>query len=605
MRLTGPPDTPMNIEEVCRACVSRRGADPRKMLHILRDAQEAVGHLPPEVIDGVARALGVPRVRVESTATFYHLFHAESHGAYEILFSDNIIDRMSGMDAMMAYLCERLWVEPGKRSEDGLVYVSTTSDTGLGDQGPAALVNGHALPALDPNRLDLIAGLIREKKPLSAWPAMLFEVLPNVRRAESLLGEPHRAGAAIARVLEIGPDGMLEELERAFPRGRGGAGFKTAVKWASCRRAPGAVHHIFCNADEGEPGTFKDRALLQTQADLVIDGMTIAARVVGATHGLIYLRGEYLFLEPQLERTLQQRRDAGLLGARIMGEPGFDFDIEIELGVGAYICGEESALIESAEGKAGRPRNRPPYPDTHGYLGQPTVVNNVETFACAAQVALRGGARFAAIGTAASTGTKLLSVSGDCTRPGVYEYPFGVTVRQVLEECGAKDAQAVQVGGPSGTCVSWREFGRRIAFEDIPSAGAFMVFGRDRDMFDVARNFAHFFAHESCGFCTPCRVGTALLRNHMDKIAAGKGSAYDMAQMQRLMHIMLTRSHCGLGHTAAKPVIETMEKFPGAYDRRLKALDFEPSFDLDDALATARRITRRDDAAAHLDGSAT
>jgi [NiFe] hydrogenase diaphorase moiety large subunit len=393
---------------------------------------------------------------------------------------------------------------------------------------------------------------------------------------------------------------MLEQMDQAFPRGRGGAGYKTAAKWSACRRAAGDMRYVVCNADEGEPGTFKDRVLLQSYADLMFDGMTVAARVVGARQGLVYLRGEYLYLVDALERTLQRRRDEGLLGARILGETGFDFDIEIKLGAGAYICGEESALIESMEGKAGRPRNRPPYPTEHGYRDCPTVVNNVETFCCAAKVAVRGGDWFAAIGTRESTGTKLLSVSGDCAHPGVYEYPFGVSVRQVLRDCGARDTQAVQVGGPSGTCVSWRDFDRRIAFEDIPSAGAFMVFGRQRDMFEVARNFAHFFAHESCGFCTPCRVGTSLLRSHMDKLAAGKGSAYDLEQMKRLMHIMLTMSHCGLGHTAAKPVVETMAKFPEAYERRLKALDFTPAFDLDGALQTARRITGRDDEWAHI-----
>ena len=301
-----------------------------------------------------------------------------------------------------------------------------------------------------------------------------------------------------------------------------------------------------------------------------------------------------------LEAVLARRRAAGLLGASILGHPGFDFDIEIALGAGAYICGEESALIESLEGKPGKPRNRPPYPDTHGYLGQPTVVNNVETYACAALIAQRGGAWFAGLGTPQSTGTKLISVSGDCQRPGTYEYPFGVTIRQVLADCGASQPHAVQVGGPSGTCVPWRDFDRRIGFEDVPTAGAFMVFSRSRDMFEVARSFSHFFAHESCGFCTPCRVGTSLLRDTMDKLAAGKGSAYDMRSMQTLMRILLSMSHCGLGHTAAKPVVETMQAFPEAYERRLRNLDFEPAFDLDAALGTARRITGRDDEWAHI-----
>ena len=228
------------------------------------------------------------------------------------------------------------------------------------------------------------------------------------------------------------------------------------------------------------------------------------------------------------------------------------------------------------------------------------MVNNVETFACVARIAVQGGAWFASVGTPQSTGSKLLSVSGDCKRPGVYEYPFGVTVRQVLTDCGAAHPQAVQVGGPSGTCVSWKEFDRRVAIEDLPTAGAFMVFSRERDMFEVARNFSHFFAHESCGFCTPCRVGTTLLRNTMDKLAAGKGSAHDMRQMRQLMDIMLRASHCGLGHTAANPVVQTMEMFPESYERRLANLDFEPAFDLDAALETARLVTGRDDEWAHI-----
>ena len=597
------PIRSVNANTQIDGCAARHGRDADRLVPILRDVQAALGTLDAAAIDGVAQALAMPRARVEATATFYHLLHAGSHGKYEILFSDNVIDRMQGKVEMMAYLCERMWLEPGKVSEDGLVYVGSTSDIGLGDQGPAALVNGHPLPLLDRTRLDLIAGLIRNGKPLGDWPRMLFDVAQNIRRADLLLSEPLPAGAAIRRAIDIGPEGVLARLGAAGLRGRGGAGYNTASKWASCRRAPGEFHYVVCNADEGEPGTFKDRVLLQGYADLVFDGMTVAARVIGARLGLLYLRGEYQYLEEPLAELLRQRREQGLLGERVLGTPDFEFDIEIRMGAGAYICGEESALIESLEGKPGRPRNRPPYPDTHGYRDQPTVVNNVETFACAAKIVVHGGAWFAAAGTGESAGTKLLSVSGDCDRPGTYEFPFGVSVRDVLAECGGANALAVQVGGPSGTCIAWREFDRRIAFEDVPTAGAFMVFGRERDMFEMARNFAHFFAHESCGFCTPCRVGTGLLRNHMDKLAAGKGSAYDLVQMRRLMHIMLTMSHCGLGHTAAKPVVETMEKFPDAYERRLKVLDFAPSFDLDGALETARLITGRDDAWAHIGGT--
>jgi [NiFe] hydrogenase diaphorase moiety large subunit len=237
---------------------------------------------------------------------------------------------------------------------------------------------------------------------------------------------------------------------------------------------------------------------------------------------------------------------------------------------------------------------------THGYKGRPTVVDNVETFATAAKIALFGGAWFAAMGTPQSTGSKLLSISGDVARPGIYEYPFGVTVRQILEDCGADEPFAVQVSGPSGICISWKEFDRRIAFEDLPTAGAFMVFQRKRDMFLAARNFAHFFAHESCGFCTPCRVGTQLQKKIMDKIAGGHGTICDLEEMKRLGHILKTMSHCGLGTSAANSVLDTLEKFPDVYERKLKALAFEPAFDLDGALETARQITGRDDEWAHL-----
>ena len=583
------------------AVAAAYGNDAAKLLEILHEIQEKCCGIPLEALDELARRLHIPRTRIEAVATFYQFFRVGRRAVYEILFSDNIVDRHLGKDEIKQYLCERLWIEPGKLSEDGLVLIGDTSDIGLGDQGPAALVNGYALPALDKSRVDLIVELVRGRRPLEEWPRMLFEVPDNVRRAGPLLGSSFRPGAALCASYAKSPESLLGELRLAKLRGRGGAGYPTASKWASCRKAPASARYVVCNADEGEPGTFKDRVLLASHADLVFEGMTLCARTIGAREGILYLRGEYRHLLASLEAVLERRRAQGLLGECILGEQGFDFDITVRRGAGAYICGEESALIESLEGKPGRPRNRPPFPDTCGYLGEPTVVNNVETFACACQIALNGGEWFASLGTETSAGSKLLSVSGDCARPGIYEVPFGVTVREVLADCGALKPLAVQVSGPSGTCISWKEFDRRIGFEDLPTAGAFMIFSRERDMFEVARNFTHFFAHESCGFCTPCRVGTGLLKNTMDKLAAGKGSAYDMEEIRRIMHVLLSMSHCGLGHTAANPVVQTMEKFPEAYERRLHSLDFEPAFDLDGALAEARRITGRDDAWAHIE----
>ncbi len=614
------------LNELVLAIVEKYGKDSTCMVQILREVQEALDWISPAAIDLLESLLQVPRTKIESVAGFYSFFYLEPRGRYRILFSDNITDRMLGNQALLERLCTSLWVEPGKVSEDGLVSVGSTSCTGLCDQGPAMLVNNQAIGRLTAERIDQIAELVRSETPLADWPADFFLIEDNIQRADILLSSNIKPGDALRAAKALmpdeglmssnmrswreglptglgGPAAVLDEIKRANLRGRGGAGFTTALKWEACRNAPLKAGHqriVVCNADEGEPGTFKDRVLLTQQADLVIEGMTVAAYAVGATQGFIYLRGEYRYLLDRLNAVLARRRTENLLGANIIGMPGGNFDIEIHLGAGAYICGEESALIESLEGKRGTPRNRPPFPVTNGYLDQPTIVNNVETFAAAALIALHGGDWYAAMGTKHSAGTKILSVSGDCARPGIYEYPFGVSVRQVLEDCGASDTQAVQVSGPSGVCIAPAEFDRTIGFEDIPTAGAFTIFDQRRDMFEVARNYVHFFQHESCGFCTPCRVGTSLLKNLMDKLHKGCGSPYDFAEIEKLNQLLQSMSHCGLGHTACNPVLDTIARFRPAYDKRLMQQSFTPAFDLDKALSQARQMTGRDDAAAHL-----
>ncbi len=606
------------------AILDRHGNARTELVQILREAQEPEGWIRPEAITTIARALGLPRARVEGVAGFYSFLHLAPGGRYRIRFSDNITDRMAGSEALLARLCELLWVERGRTSEDGLVSIDTTSCTGMCDQAPALLVNGWAIPRLDDARIEQIAELVRSGLPVPHWPRELFVVADNIRRRDVLLDSNLAPGeaihAALARgsgalrerasnerswreAIEIEPQGpraVLAEIKLANLRGRGGAGFTTGLKWEACAQAPATPRYVVCNADEGEPGTFKDRVLLASYADLVFDGMTVAAYAVGARHGFLYLRGEYRHLLAHLQAVLDRRRREGLLGSGICDWPGFDFDISIHVGAGAYICGEESALIESLEGKRGVPRNRPPYPVISGYLKQPTIVNNVETFCAAALIAVRGGEWYRSIGTLRSAGTKLLSVSGDCARPGIYEYPFGTKVAQVLADCGAEATQAVQVSGASGICIDATEFDRRIAFEDLPTAGAFMVFDESRDMFEVARNFVHFFAHESCGFCTPCRVGTTLLARLMDKLAAGLGSPHDLAQITDLNSLLQAASHCGLGHTACNPVLDTLKRFRPAYERRLLTPEFVPAFDLDGALARARAMTGRDDPGAHF-----
>jgi len=614
-----------DLEPRVRRIVTRWDHDPTGLVQILREVQEEFGYLPPPAAVEIARLLRIPYSRVTGVASFYSFMALQPRGAYRVLFSDNITDRMAGNERLLEALCHRLWVEPGKVSEDGLVSVGRTSCTGLCDQGPALLVNGIALPALTDERVQNIGELILARVPVADWPAEFFVVHDNVRRADVMLAHGLKPGDPIRAALQRGTQGWseraanerswreayvgaaqgpiatLEEVKRSNLRGRGGAGFTTGIKWEACRHATGLERYVVCNADEGEPGTFKDRVLLTSHADLLFDGMTVAAYAIGASRGFLYLRGEYRYLLEQVESVLERRREANLLGAGICGQPGFDFDIRVHVGAGSYVCGEESALIESLEGKRGVPRNRPPYPVTNGYKQQPTIVNNVETLCAAALIAVHGGDWYRGLGTLKSSGTKILSVAGDVARPGLYEYPFGVTIRQVLDDCGAVNTQAVQVSGPSGMCIDATEFGRRIAFEDLPTAGAFTVFDASRDMFEVARNYAHFFAHESCGFCTPCRVGTSMLVAAMDKIHAGNGTQHELREMNRLNRVLLMSAHCGLGHTACNPILDTLKRFRPAYERKLRSLDFTPSFDLDGALGRARQMTGRDDVGAHLE----
>ncbi|MDD4914590.1 MAG: NADH-ubiquinone oxidoreductase-F iron-sulfur binding region domain-containing protein [Methylococcales bacterium] len=587
------------MKEFIRAAAQQAGHQPVRLLQILRTVQSHYRHIPAEAIDLLAGQLQMPRTQIIADIEFYSFFHLTPQGQYDILFSDSITDRMLDKQNLIDRLSGRLKVSIGQVREDGLVSLNNTSCTGLCEQGPAALVNGYPLTRLDTARLDEIADLIERQQPLSTWPEHLFAVEDNIKKPGLLLNDPIPAGAGLERLYVKGLQVSLDEIDRSGLRGRGGAGFKTAMKWRLCAEEPGEQRFVVCNADEGEPGTFKDRVLLNRYADQVFEGMTICAAIIGAEQGFLYLRVEYLFLHDKLQHILQQRRDAGLLGGNILGR-GLRFDIEIRLGAGAYICGEESALIESLEGKPGIPRNRPPYPVTHGYLNQPTVVNNVETFLAAAAIMVNGDAWFCATGSEKSAGSKIISISGDCQAPGIYEYPFGTPIRQILLDCRADEVLGVQVGGPSGVFISAQELDRKLAFEDLATGGSFIIFNTSRNLFQIVQNFMHFFAHESCGFCTPCRVGTSLLKNQLDKIVDGHGSAGDVAELEALCRLVKNYSHCGLGQTAANPILSTLERYPDLYHNQLKTISYEPGFDLDAALDVARRMAHRDDSAAHL-----
>lgn len=376
--------------------------------------------------------------------------------------------------------------------------------------------------------------------------------------------------AGLKAALALDAPGVIAEVKKSGIKGRGGAGFPTGLKWELAAAAPSSdgKRYVVCNADEGEPGTFKDRKILTAWPDLIFEGMTIAGYAIGAKEGIVYLRSEYAYMLEALEARLDRRRKAGLLGTAILGKEGVDFDIHIHLGSGAYVCGEETALLQSLEGKRGEPRNRPPFPVVSGLFGKPTTVNNVETFAWATAILAKGAAWFASIGTERSTGPKLLSISGDVERPGIYEFPFGVKISELLKAAGGEKAKAVIVGGASGQCIPASDFSRSIAFEDIATGGAIIVIGPTRDLLDIAENIQEFFVDESCGQCIPCRMGNVKILEGIRALKRGECSSGQLLEITGLGDTMQIASKCGLGQSSPNVFLSMVKHFgPEILDR--------------------------------------
>lgn len=385
--------------------------------------------------------------------------------------------------------------------------------------------------------------------------------IEKTARKGLVLFTDYEAGTAVKKAISGGREDVLFELRESRLKGRGGAGFPTSTKWMITAAANAEKKFIVCNADEGEPGTFKDRVLLTEYPEAVFDGMIIAGYTIGAQYGIVYLRGEYEYMLQFLLDYLNELRGKNLLGKNILGKEGFNFDIEIRMGSGAYVCGEETALIESLEGQRGEPRNRPPYPVNTGYMGYPTVVNNVETLASVPHIVLKSGEWFRNHGTDKSTGSKLFSVSGDCARPGVYELPWGISVRELLDVVGAENTKAVQVGGASGVCIPKSQFTRKLSYEDAATGGSIMVFNESRSMLRILHNFMEFFVEESCGQCTPCRIGNERLLEGVNKLINGNFTFAEIRNLKELGGTMQVASKCGLGQSSPNAFLSIVENF--------------------------------------------
>lgn len=377
----------------------------------------------------------------------------------------------------------------------------------------------------------------------------------NLKRVDLIFDQDYNPKEIIKNAWGKTNDQIINELLESGLKGRGGAGFPTALKWKYTAEQPEPDKYIICNADEGEPGTFKDREILFKVPQKVFGGMAVGAKVIGAKEGYLYLRGEYRFLLPELEKQLNEFHS-------ILNDLKIDFKIKIIMGSGAYICGEESALFESMEGHRGEPRNKPPYPTVSGFRKKPTVINNVETLVYAFMICKHGARKFKELGTADSRGSKVFSISGDTPKSGIYELELGMTVEQFVEEFGDGDTKAVQVGGASGFCVPRKKFKDTIiGFEGVPTGGSMMLFNSSRSMYNVLHNYLEFFEEESCGQCTPCRVGCQQLIRGIEAVKKGQRHATYLENLQRLAQTMKITAKCGLGQSVANSFFSIVENF--------------------------------------------
>ncbi len=465
---------------------------------------------------------------------------------------------------------------------DGLFYIRVKPEDA------AEIVEEHFLKGRPVERLlwenPEARKIMEERKQLPFFEKQMKVVLANCGLIDPDSLEEYIAAdgyEALGKVLtQMTPDELVAEISASGLRGRGGAGFPTGRKWQFVAAAPGNPKYIICNADEGDPGAFMDRSLIEGDPHSVIEGMAIGAYAVGAARGYVYVRAEYPLAIKRLETALTAARDVGLLGTDIL-ETGFAFDIEVRIGAGAFVCGEETALIASIEGKRGQPRPRPPYPSTYGLRGRPTLINNVETFGNIRWIILRGAAWFSAIGTKESPGTKVFALSGKVVNTGLVEVPMGTTLRELVFDIGGgvpdgKAFKAVQTGGPSGGCIPAEYLDTPIEYKSLQELGAIMgsggviVIDEENCMVNLAEFFLEFSCEESCGKCTPCRAGLPRMLDILGRITTGEGRAEDLELLHRLGEMIKTTSLCGLGQTAPNPVLSTISYFQEEYQEHIE-----------------------------------
>ncbi|HLI37377.1 MAG TPA: NAD(P)H-dependent oxidoreductase subunit E [Streptosporangiaceae bacterium] len=568
-----------------RAARSRR----HLLLPVLHALQERVGWISPGALDHVCERLTVPPAEAYGVASFYAMFRTTPSPGAVVHVCDDVACQVSGAGQRLAQMKRLFGDEGGQAAFDGTgVTWQRSPCLGQCDRGPAALIQragaDPARIALAPADPDRIWQMLTTGQAAPAASPLVPQAESPGRRAQlrllrrvghvdpASLSSYRAAGGyeMLRRAVSMGPQGVLRELKDAKLLGRGGAAFPAGVKWEAVAANPVQPHYVVCNADESEPGTFKDRVLMETDPYALLEALTIMGYTCGAQLGYIYVRGEYPLAEARLRHAVQQALSRGFLGPDVMGA-GFSFDVEIRRGAGAYIAGEETALFNSIEGKRAEPRNKPPFPAQSGLFGKPTAINNVETLLCVPEILRIGGPAFARIGTAASTGTRLFCLSGCVGRPGLYEHEFGITLRQVIEAAGGvrggRPVRAVLLGGAAGSFVGPDALDTPLTFEGVRDIGAtlgsgvVLVLDDTVDVTALVARIARFFRDESCGQCVPCRVGTVRQEELLARLARGAplGSAErEAALLDDIGAVARDASICGLGQTAVTAAASAM-----------------------------------------------
>ena len=581
--------SPAELEGRAAEIIGRYESRKAAMLPLLWLVQESQGHISPEAEAWVGRMLGVARSHVREAVSFYHMFHTLPVGRRELRVCTSLPCRLRGACDLLARIAESLGIAPGETTPDGAVTLTEVECLCACELAPMAqLDEAFAGPLAGP----AVDELVRAARGTAAPP----EPEPYISIAGPVLSARFRdpegtwfdayaaqGGYAAAKkaLTSLTPAQVIDEVTRANLRGLGGAGFPTGKKWSFVPKESAKPKYLVVNADEGEPGTFKDRYILERDPHALLEGMLIAAHAIGSHKAYVYIRGEYFRPAKRFERAVAEAYEHGWLGKDIQGT-GFDLDVVVHRGAGAYICGEETALLTSIEGGKGFPKLKPPFPATSGLFACPTIVNNVETLACVPFILRNGAQRFAGLGTAKQGGTRLFCVAGHVVRPGVYEAPVGVTLRSLIEDAagGVRDGKrlkAVVPGGLSAKILTAAEIDVAMDFDSLAAAGTMagsggvIVMDESTSMVEALESAARFFAHESCGQCSPCREGTGWILRIVHRIAAGQGSLRDLDDLLAIARDMEGKTICVFADAAAWPVQSYITKFRAEFEEHIRA----------------------------------